>query len=156
MALAILNKYTVTPLRSQGYFVSVSNHIEELNTLVVDCKMYFTDTDENGIPAHPLCIAAHEPQRTANDICIACDQIPRENIRAKPLELKRGSVICPLCFASTKPYTLKMRHFRGIFRVVPNGPAEILEPPQEKDNVLSMTNKEMIEAIADALKPILY
>ncbi|NBO53223.1 MAG: hypothetical protein EBU84_01225 [Actinobacteria bacterium] len=150
----ITNQSAVESLSSEGYFVTIYREGEQKNTLVVDCRMFFTDTDEAGGPASPFCIGPGEPRRTADNRCVACDQHPQSYATPYVTGRIKGSAICPLCSCQVKQHTLKSRRFRGIFRLIRDGPAEILPPPADRGSITWMTNEHMIQAIASVLKPV--
>ena len=150
----LTNQSAVESLSSEGYFVTIHSEGEQKNTLVVDCRMFFTDTDESGGPASPFCIGPTEPRRTADNRCVACDQHPQSYATPYVTGRIKGSAICPLCSCQVKRHTLKSRRFRGIFRLVRDGPAEILPPPVDRGSITWMTNEDMIQAIATVLKPV--
>ena len=150
--MAIEQTY-LAPLREQGYFVTIFGEGSEENSLIIDCSMYFTDTDEGGGPAKPFCYTAGDPCRNEMNQCVACDQVHEEY---KQTHWRNGSVMCPMCAAWTIPWSLRQRSFRAVFKLVPGGSVEIQEkPPSYKDEWTSkwMTNPEMIEVIATALAP---
>lgn len=136
-------------LSGQGYFVTLFSG--DTDTLVIDCQMYFTDTDEGGGPASPLCLGPEHARRDSKFRCVGCDQLPQNMVASGSRQYMKGSILCPVCGAWTQPYMLKERRFRGVFHLVPGGPAQILEPPSEKGGHTWMTNKEMIRAISEAL-----
>ena len=144
-----MDQSAVSALSSEGYFVNICSEVEEKNTLIVECSMFFTDTDENGDPARPFCIEKDEPRLTKDNRCVACDEIPCMYLS----ERITNSVICPICSSHVKKGAFKTRRFRGIFRIVPNGPAQILPPLNKNSKIQWMTNNHMIEMIANVLRP---
>jgi hypothetical protein len=140
-----IERTRLASLSAQGYFVTVFSGDTE--TLVIDCDMYFTDTDETGGPASPLCLGPGDARRDSNLRCVGCDQLPQNT----GTSWSKGSILCPVCGMWTQPYTLKQRHFRGVFKLVTGGPAQILDPPSEKGGHTWMTNEEMIQTISAAL-----
>lgn len=139
------------PLCTQGLFVSIFGW-NDTKTLIIDCELYFTDTDENGDPAGLFCVDPVEKLRFARDAqnrCICCEQ---NTLESGPIRYQRGSIMCPICSAWTKPGTLRERHFRGLFRyVVGEVPFFVGVGSGEKCLPDQMTNKEQIEAITGAL-----
>ena len=151
-AIAIEQTY-LAPLKEQGYFITVFGEGSQENSLIVDCSMYFTDTDEDGGPAKPFCYEKGDPLRNEMNQCVACDQVQEEY---KQTHWRNGSVMCPMCAAWTTPWTFRQRSFRAVFKLLPGAKAIIQEkPPGYKDEWSSkwMTNTEMIEVIAEALAP---
>ena len=136
------------PLRSQGMFVRIVGQDWQPGTLIIDCNVYLTDTDESGGPTNPFCITSQEPKRAADGRCVCCDQIGHGP------EYQRGSVKCPLCNATTMPWSITERSFRGLFQIIPGKPAA-MQPPPSYDlphGMKWMTNDEQIAAISHALR----
>jgi hypothetical protein len=139
------------PLCTQGLFVSIFGW-NDMKTLIVDCELYFTDTDENGNPARLFCVDSVEKLRFARDAqnrCICCEQ---NTLESGPTRYQRGSIMCPICSAWTKPGTLRQRSFRGLFHFAA-GEVPFFVGPGGGDKCLpaQMTNAEQIEAITAAL-----
>jgi hypothetical protein len=134
------------PLSAQGLFVSIFGW-NDPTTLIIDCALYFTDTDEQGNPASLFTLDSVDKMRNTRDAkncCICCDKLPENTVA-----YKHGSIICPVCSAWTKPGTLRERHFRGLFHFVVGEPPSFVGPAGGLPN--RMTNKEQIEAITGAL-----
>jgi hypothetical protein len=151
MDIHAIEQTYLAPLKEQGYFVTIFGEGSEENTLIIDCSMYFTDTDEGGGPAKPFCYEKGGPCRNEMNQCVACEQVQEEYTQT---HWRNGSVMCPMCAAWTVPWSLRQRSFRAVFKLVPGGSAEIQEkPPSYKDEWTSkwMTNAEMIEVITSAL-----
>ena len=137
------------PLCTQGLFASIFGW-NDAQTLIIDCALYFTDTDEHGNPASLFSVDSVNKMRNARDAqnrCICCEQLPQSTVA-----YKHGSISCPICSAWTKPGTLRQRHFRGLFRYVAGELPSFVGPAGgEKGLPDKMTNEEQIEAITEAL-----
>ena len=151
MDIQMIEQTYLAPLKEQGYFVTIFGEGSQHNSLIIDCSMYFTDTDEGGGPANPICHTAGDPCRDEGGHCVACENLP-QCIRS----WGNGSVMCPFCRGWTKPWTMQQRNFRAIFQLLPDGTAIIQERATGyKDTLPSkwISNPEMIQVIADALAP---
>jgi len=139
------------PLCTQGLFVRIFGW-NDSTTLIIDCTLYFTDTDEHGNPASLFSVDSVDKMRNARDAknrCICCDQLPQNTV---PMPYKHGSISCPICFAWTLPGTLRERQFRGLFHfAVGEPPSFVGSAGGEKGFPDKMTNSEQIEAITEAL-----
>jgi hypothetical protein len=140
------------PLSAQGLFVSIFGW-NDPTTLIIDCTLYFTDTDEQGNPASLFTVDSVDKMRHPRDAdnrCICCEQLPQNTV-----VYKHGSITCPVCSAWTKPGTLRQRHFRGLFHFVVGDPPFFLSPGGgEKCLSDQMTNPEQIDAITAALSSV--
>jgi hypothetical protein len=145
---------SLMPLCIQGLFPRIFGW-NDPTTLIVDCALYFTDTDEHGNPASLFTVESVDKMHTArhtNHRCICCYQLPQDTVGSNPMPYKHGSIICPICSASTKPGTLRQRSFRGLFHFAVGESPSFLGPAGgEKDLPQKMTNEEQIEAITEAL-----
>lgn len=140
---------SLLPLCTQGLFVSIFGW-NDPQTLIIDCALYFTDTDEQGNPASLFSVDSVDKLRNARDAqnhCICCDQLPQST-----LAYKHSSISCPICSAWTKPGTLRKRTFRGLFHFAVGDPPSFVGPAGgQKYLPDKMTNEEQIEAITEAL-----
>jgi len=136
------------PLCTQGLFVRIFGW-NDPTTLIIDCALYFTDTDEHGSPASIFSVDSVEKMRDAKNRCICCEQFPQHTV-ATPY--RHGSITCPICSSLTKPGTLRQRSFRGLFHfAVGEPPSFVGSAGGEKGLPDKMTNSEQIEAITEAL-----
>ena len=137
------------PLCAQGLFVSIFGW-NDPQTLIIDCALYFTDTDEQGNPASLFSVDSVDKMRNGRDAqnhCICCEQLPQSTVA-----YKHGSISCPICSAWTKPGTLRQRHFRGLFHFAVGEPPSFVGPAGGNKGLPDkMTNEEQIEAITQAL-----
>ena len=136
------------PLRAKGLFVEFGGE-SGLPTVIVNCHVYLTDTDEGGAPTKPFCIATGEPKRGPDGRCVCCDQ------RVYVPTTARGSIMCPLCNSATAPWSVIQRSFRAIFQITPGEPATFL--PLSYNDILPegmrpMTNEDYIADISYALR----
>ena len=142
------------PLCNQGLFISIFGW-NDPKTLIIDCALYFTDTDEHGNPAGLFSVDSVDKMRNARDEqnrCICCEQLPQN-----PMAYKQGSICCPVCSAWTKPGALRERHYRGLFHfTVGETPFFVAPTGGEKGSPDRMTNPEQIEAITEALSCVRF
>jgi len=139
------------PLCAQGLFVSIFGW-NDAQTLIIDCALYFTDTDEQGNPASLFSVDSVNKMRNGENHCICCEQLPQHLAPGGPRQYSPGSIVCPICSAWTKPGTLRQRQFRGLFRFAVGEPPAFLGPAGgQKGLPQKMTNEEQIQAITEAL-----
>ena len=145
---------SLLPLRTQGLFVDIFGW-NDRTTLIIDCSLYSTDTDEQGNPASLFAVDSVDKMHNArhtNNRCICCDQLPQHTVGSDPMPYRHGSITCPICSAWTKPGTLRQRSFRGLFHfAVGEPPSFVGSAGGEKGLPDKMTNSEQIEAITEAL-----
>ena len=135
-------------LKQEGYFV-VSRGEHAPGILVMECKIYLTDTDENGGATRPLVILPDEPLIWEGK-CRGCNALATEaGVGARPF--KRGSIKCPLCASWTEPWSMQERVYRGLFKLVSNGPAEFIPNPPVIPDPHEMRSQHQIECISKAL-----
>jgi hypothetical protein len=139
------------PLCEQGLFLSIFGW-NDPTTLVIDCALYFTDTDEQGNPSGLFSVDSVEKLQAAKGDqkrCICCEQL------CELTEYRRGSIICPICLSWTPPHTLRQRKFRGLFHFVLGEPPRFIAPAGGDEYLpKQMTNQEQIQAITKALSMI--
>jgi hypothetical protein len=145
-------QHSLLPLCERGFFTRIFGW-NDPKTLIIDCALYFTDTDEHGNPAGLFTIDSVENMRNVrneHNHCICCDELPQ-----KTMAYKHGSIACPVCSAWTKPGTLRQREFRGLFHfAVGETPFFVAPTGGEKGLPDRMTNPEQIEAITQALSSV--
>ena len=135
-------------LSVQGYFVEIKGAYNTRD-IVVDCSIYYKDTDDSGNPAEFLCCSRNNPcSYDENGHCCFCDQSSQGSFQRKWLNEQR-KFQCPQC-GLLAPLHLRRRTFRGLFRFIPGKVASFLIP-MEGDNILPMKNDEQIQAIVEAL-----
>jgi len=154
-------KNAFLPLRAFGYFAEIENCEDEPRTYIVTCTMYITDRDEFGATTVLRYNPVDDPIRDEEGKCIACNGSCNDNQRG---EIKRGSMICPLCGQMTKPWIMRKMISIGKFKAsdpkdcggggaaehVPFVWVEFLKNPiEDKTN---MRSEHMIKAIAAAIK----
>lgn len=143
------------PLCKQGLFISIFGWYD-CKTLIVDCELYFTDTDENGDPARLFCVDSVEKRRFARDAqnrCICCEQ---NTLESGPTRYQQRSISCPICSAWTKPGSLRQRSFRGLFHFAVGETPFFVAPVGGKGLPDRMTNPEQIDAITEALSSVRF
>jgi len=142
---------SLLPLSTQGLFLSIFGW-NDAQTLVIDCALYFTDTDEQGNPASLFSVDSVDKLRDAQNHCICCDQLPQHTVVSDPKPYRHSSINCPICSALTKPGTLRKRTFRGLFHFAVGEPPSFVGPAGGNDYMPEkMTNHEQIDAIMRAL-----
>ena len=96
-------------LRSEGYFVK---HSKDGDTLSVTVLMYIVDYDEETGVTSYLTVDPLGPERI-DGCCTAC-----KSAGHKPVEtVRRGMVVCPLCFEWASPWYFRERVYKGEFQL---------------------------------------
>lgn len=122
---SVFERQHLESLRSEGYFVSIFGPGKIPDTLIMDCKIYLTDSDEHGGATRPLCVWPEEPIIWEGK-CTGCKaSLLEDGVGSRPF--KRGSVVCPLCNGWTEPWSIQVRHYRGVFKIIPGQPAEYIK-----------------------------
>jgi hypothetical protein len=147
-AKATYEKKYLQPLAQEGYFVSILKTATDTDTIFVDCITYTTDHDTETGSSSLLRINYDEPHRDCGK-CVACNSM--EVADDSIYEWARGSTMCPLCYTWTKPWTMKSQAYRGLFKIIPDMPAEFI-PSANLSGMLPMTSQHLIFCISDALQ----
>jgi hypothetical protein len=153
--LCHFEKIHFSPLCEYGYFVSCSRRESGegesgSKKIIVDCILYFTDFDEETGAYTLLRISPSNPLYQ-DGVCVGCGNGDNQT----NTEWKRGSIACPCCGEWTRPWVMKKKEFRGMFKLNPGNAATFV--PLESDSSLpegvsQISSEHMISAISEALR----
>ena len=124
-------------LRSVGLFATVSGYTDR-GELIVDCNIYRRRNPVTGV----VTLICGDVSYGGD--CAVCGQEGRIGARW------HMNTSCPLCARSASVDHLTSEHRRGIFKLRPGHPAELLPPPPKMWGT-SMVGEPMAEKIAVAL-----
>ena len=96
-------------LRSEGYFVK---HFQDGDTLSVTVLMYIVDYDEETGVTSYLTVDPLGPDRI-DGCCAACKSTGPKHVDT----VRRGMVVCPLCFEWAPPWCFRERLYKGKFQL---------------------------------------
>jgi hypothetical protein len=155
-------KKAFATLSSEGMFVEPWGFMkgqEEHSDLMVDCTLYFRDTDDDGNPAGLYdCDANSETLRDENNQCLFCAATPLTPHNILSDMTNRFRCAIKSC-GRWAPKSFKRKTYVGIFRIVEGGEAIFVGPscrgtkrPDGKydqwgDILERMTNEEQIDSI---------